>query len=189
VFIAQSLVLTFLPALLVPHVHAGEQLRYHTVNGAHQNLNTYTIASVSPVSISWTGPTNDVSFAYNAALLGKPPQLLDAGTHWSNTVYGPIWIDFWSAKVADVQPKLGLIRLHLTLVRREPSTVESIYEEQAGDVTFVNGIMTNFVLSGYLTTASDGVAPYYRQDVTYDPSELRSSFPISRHVTLISTIP
>jgi hypothetical protein len=189
VLIAQSLVLSFLPALLVPHVNAGEQLRYRIVNGAHQNISIYTIANVSQASISWTGSTNDVSFAYNPALLGKPPQLLDAGAHWSNTVYGPIWIDFWSAKVADVQPKLGLVRLHLTLVRREPSTDESIYEEQAGDVTFVNGIMTNFALSGYLTTAADGTAPYYRQDVTYDPSELQSSFPISRHVTLIGTVP
>jgi hypothetical protein len=188
---AQSLILAFLPALLVPHVHTGEQLRYGTMNGAYQNFNSYTIASVSPASISWTGSPGDLfTFAYNAALLGKPPQLLDTGAHWSNTVYGADWIDFWSVTVADIQPKSGLVRLHLTLVRRKPSTDQSFYEEQAGDMTFVNGVMTNVALKGYLTaTALDGPAPYYRQDASYNPSELQNSAPISRRLTLIGTIP
>lgn len=213
-----ALIMAVLPALLVPHVHAGEQLRYRTADGRPDSLTTYTIASVSPGSLSWTVSTDDpaskepsiqytqnsdgvvvnnrsglssgaAGFVYNAALFGAPPQLLEIGTHWSNTLYDADRIDFWSLKVADIQPKLGLVRLHLELVRRLPSTDASYYEAQTGEVTFVNGIMTNLTLDGYLTTTFDRVAPYHHQDISYSPDTRTGSFRISRRTTLVSTVP
>ncbi len=206
-----------LPALLVPQVRAGEQLRYRTLTGSQrESLSIYTVSSVSPSSISWVGPgepneskdgasrftltsdgvvvnnnngrpTGAYTFAYNAAQFGKPPQILDVGAHWSNTVYEADWMDFWSVNVADVQPKRGLVRLHLTLVRRQPSALVSYYERQDGDITFVNGIMTSFGLSGYLTTTFAETAPYH-EDISFFP-EPRESYRISRQTMLVGTVP
>src|SRR5581483_3469515 len=150
-----------LPALLAPQVRTGQQLRYRTTVTRQMNAPQVAGSRPSVTDGSYTVTVSDATppdgslshqYMYDAALLGRPPSVLQPGVTWTNSIHNVASDDIWSSTVEEANPATGVVRLRLSFQSRGERGFrgdKSMQDEREdGEAIFVRGIMTKLSLQG-----------------------------------------